>query len=262
MFTPASLFVTAILAFNAVSSKIEDVVPPIVGGFTVDISKVPYLVSLRYKGIHSCGGSILSDHVIVTAAHCLFFHTGPQSLTVAAGSSTRIPMSGQELQVARYILHPLYKLGTHYDYDVAIMVLAGQLSFNDRVQPIPLRDSLPKDNTKALVSGWGHLVEGGFGGNSNELQAAEVDIFPNSKCTEGYGDVITDRMVCAGVEEGGVDACQNDSGGPLEVDGELLGIVSWGKGCAQKGFPGVYSSIPSLRSWIIETTKNNSINLL
>lgn len=259
MITPKSLFVTAILA---VSSKIEDVVPPIVGGFTVDISEVPYQVSLRYKGMHVCGGSILSDHVIVTAAHCLFFLTGPQSLTIAAGSSTRIPMSGQEFQVARYILHPLYELGTYYDYDVAIMILAGQLSFNDRIQPIALCESLPMDGTKALVSGWGHLVEGGSSGNSNELQAAEVDIFPNSKCSAGYGDVITERMVCAGVEEGGIDACQNDSGGPLVVDGELLGIVSWGKGCAQKGFPGVYSSIPSLRSWIIETVKNNSINLL
>lgn len=253
----------ALLAVTSFCCAKEIGDPPIVGGFAINITQAPYQVSLRYRESHSCGASILSDHVIITAAHCLYHERSPRPLNIAAGSTTRVPMTGQDIQVARFILHPLYVDDQSYDYDVAIIILAGQLQFNDHVQPIPLATKRPRSGTKALVSGWGHLEEEGARGNSNDLQAAEVEVFANSKCTAGYGDNrVTERMICAGAEKGGIDACQNDSGGPLVAEGQLLGIVSWGRGCAREGFPGLYTSIPDLHSWIIETVKNNSINLL
>lgn len=101
--------------------------------------------------------------------------------------------------------------------------------------------------------------------NSSEsnavIRAAYVPITNQEYCKKQYetiGDTVTDQMICAGFEEGGKDACQGDSGGPLSVEsnGErvLVGVVSWGEGCAEPEFPGVYSRVSSVRSWIKSTS--------
>ncbi|KAF3839339.1 hypothetical protein F7725_018056 [Dissostichus mawsoni] len=82
------------------------------------------------------------------------------------------------------------------------------------------------------------------------LQCVEVPILSHKDCDGSYPGLITDRMVCAGYLEGGKDACQGDSGGPLVCNGELQGVVSWGQGCAQPNYPGVYTKVCSLMTWI------------
>lgn len=257
---PLTLLVIACVTSGAWSAALEKVVPPIVGGYELDISKVPYQISMRLYNRHRCGGSIFSDHVIVTAAHCVVTLSGPSGLSVVAGSSELTPMTGQQIDVARFIIHPKY-VDLNKDYDVAILILKGQFKFNELVKAIPLAKELPTTGTNALISGWGHLVEGGAGGVPNQLRGAEIEIFPDSRCRKNYFFMTTDRMICAGHNGGGIDACQGDSGGPMVVNYELVGIVSWGNGCAREKYPGLYSSVPKLHPWIKETIRNNSINL-
>jgi len=123
------------------------------------------------------------------------------------------------------------------------------------VQPIPLTNSEPPAGSLAVVSGWGAL---NFGDTHLplQLQAVEVYITPREECNSAYAFLggITENMICAAVPGGGKDACQGDSGGPLVVRGLLVGVVSWGIGCAEADFPGVYSNVAPLRSFITEQT--------
>ena len=106
----------------------------------------------------------------------------------------------------------------------------------------------------SVVSGWGTLSSGGS--LPSQLQAVEVYITSRSACDRAYAiyDGITVNMICAGVTGGGKDSCQGDSGGPLVVNGVLVGIVSWGNGCALAKYPGVYSNVATLKSFITEQT--------
>jgi trypsin len=106
----------------------------------------------------------------------------------------------------------------------------------------------------AVVSGWGRLISGGI--FPSQLQAVEVYITSRAACNSAYVDYggITANMICAGVSGGGKDSCQGDSGGPLFAGGQLVGIVSWGVGCAEAEYPGVYSNVAILRSFITQVT--------
>jgi trypsin len=130
------------------------------------------------------------------------------------------------------------------------------LPFNYRpeVQPISLTSTEPFAGNLSVVSGWGRLSSGGA--IPSQLQAVEVDIISSTACNSSYADYggITENMICAGVPGGGKDACQGDSGGPLVVGDELVGIVSWGVGCALPDYPGVYSNVATLKDFITEKT--------
>jgi trypsin len=112
----------------------------------------------------------------------------------------------------------------------------------------------PTAGTAAVVTGWGRLsYEGTY---PSKLQQVQVTIVDANKCNSLYWmyGPVTPRMICAGVPEGGKDSCQGDSGGPLVSEGKLVGIVSWGIGCGDKNFPGVYVDVSALRSWITVVT--------
>jgi len=125
--------------------------------------------------------------------------------------------------------------------------------FRTEVQPITLTTSEPLAGENAVVTGWGTLASG-----SNylpyQLQVVNVSIVSREVCNDAYDDEITENMICAAVFGGGKDACQGDSGGPLVVEGKLAGIVSWGIGCAESQYPGVYSNVANLKSFVTEET--------
>jgi len=127
-------------------------------------------------------------------------------------------------------------------------------TYGPGVQPISLTSSEPPAGSLAVVSGWGLLSSGGT--LPSQLQAVEVYITSRAACNSAYAeyDGITDNMICAAVPGGGKDACQEDSGGPLVVGGQLVGIVSWGVGCAEPNYPGVYSNVAILKSFVTENT--------
>uniref|UniRef100_T1GX36 Peptidase S1 domain-containing protein n=1 Tax=Megaselia scalaris TaxID=36166 RepID=T1GX36_MEGSC len=144
----------------SVSSQPLDVIdgrrPPIVGGYEIDIERTPYQISLRRRGRHICGGSIYSDHIVITAGHCIYGTANSRDLSVVAGATLINSNVGQEFRVARFILHPKYK-DLNKDYDVAIFVLNGRFQFNKVVQPIPLAKEMAPEGSNVFISGWGYL---------------------------------------------------------------------------------------------------------
>ncbi|XP_030387453.1 trypsin eta-like [Scaptodrosophila lebanonensis] len=122
---------------------------------------------------------------------------------------------------------------------------------HEKIAPIQLAQAAPAEGTMATVSGWGDTTEGGF--PSTHLQRTQVLVRESEKCQEDYyWRPITDGMLCAGYNGGGHDACNGDSGGPLVVNKQLVGIVSWGEGCARADFPGVYANVTHFLHWIAE----------
>lgn len=236
----------------------------IVGGYAINITQAPWQVSLQRYGSHFCGGSIISEKWIVTAAHCTNIRSNDEnSISVRAGSSQE--SKGGNLHSVKRIVQNSRFQGSNNDYDFSLLELVEPLKFDETKQPIKLHDfdEIFADDSTCLVSGWGSTQ------NSSEsrlqLRAAEVPIVNFQRCAKAYepfiGHGITPRMICAGFEkQGGKDACKGDSGGPLaaisKVDGtpRLVGIVSWGYGCAKPNYPGVYSRVLAARDWIFTQT--------
>ncbi|XP_055596185.1 trypsin 5G1-like [Uranotaenia lowii] len=221
----------------------------IVGGFVTSINKVPWQVSLRDTK-HICGGSIIGDQWVLTAGHCTGSSDKP-CLSVRMGSSN-YNKGGVEIKVKRSIRHPKYGIDTTSDYDFALLELDRKIDFTKSIKPIklPKQDGAVPDGTMCTVSGWGstqNVVD-----DLALLRAAHVPTIEQSECVQLYSNKhrVTDRMLCAGYAKGGIDACQGDSGGPLMCRQLLIGVVSWGEGCAEEGYPGVYARVASVRKWI------------
>ncbi|KAJ0425017.1 trypsin-like cysteine/serine peptidase domain-containing protein [Aspergillus carlsbadensis] len=223
----------------------------IVGGDEASIEEYPYQIQLLSNGRLICGGSIISNQYVVTAAHCTD-GASASSLSIRAGSSSS-SSGGTVVDVSSIAQHPDYDAETT-DNDISILTLAEDLTFGEGIDAVglPTSSALPLPNTTAIATGWGALQEGGS--VSETLQFVEVPIVSHSQCARAYASFgeITDSMVCAGVS--GKDACQGDSGGPLVADGVLVGITSWGNGCAREGYPGVYSSPAYFRDFIESVT--------
>ncbi|XP_049779321.1 trypsin delta-like [Schistocerca cancellata] len=217
----------------------------VVGGEPVDISQCPWQASVENGGLHYCVGSIISPSWVLTAAHCLIGVAGSY-LSVRAVTSTR-ESGGIVYSVANASYHGVFTV-TAMDYDVGVLLIVGSFTVGADVQVVDFSSTEPKAGTVVTVTGWGSLQpEGEY---SEQLQAFKTSIVTRSACNASYGGLITERMVCAGEPEGGKDACQGDSEGPLVAGNTQHGIVSWGFGCANATYPGVYSSVASLRPWI------------
>lgn len=248
----------------AIAESLGDTFTPrIVGGTTVTPeNKYPFMVSLQYYGNHYCGGTLIAPEWVLTAAHCWTNSAGvPYDPTIydfaVLGEFSLSTNSGyeQRININQVWIHPSYK-PTNYSNDVALLKLSSPATINAYVQTINVLDSSYELDWKSgKISGWGALAYGGS--MPDTLQQANVTIFPDSECSNYTPLYDNASMVCAGTEDGSRDSCQGDSGGPLFIysGGEWLqaGIVSWGYECAVAGYPGVYSDLTALNSWI--TTK-------
>ncbi|XP_055628628.1 trypsin 5G1-like [Toxorhynchites rutilus septentrionalis] len=221
----------------------------VVGGYEVDILDVPFQVSVANDYGHFCGGTIIGERWILTAGHCVD-EDSYVALMVRVGSSRR-SNDGQLLKVKRVVRHPLYDSWT-IDYDYALLELEEAIELNEKfyAAELPEENEPVADGTLLQVSGWGQTLNSL---ESNEvLRAAYVPSVSQESCARAYASsgLITERMLCAGYEKGGKDSCQGDSGGPLVEGTKLVGVVSWGMGCALEGFPGVYARVAVARNWI------------
>ncbi|XP_074534840.1 transmembrane protease serine 4a [Halichoeres trimaculatus] len=233
----------------------------VVGGLDASIEDWPWQVSLQQNGQHTCGGSLVSPQWIVTAAHC--FAGSKKELSgwkVVSGKTYLGTLGGAS--VDRIIMHGDYDPARN-DYDIAMMRLSSPISVGDARKPVCLPPKSFELDTGSImaVTGWGYLEENGK--VSPSLQKASIPLIARDKCTSRtvYGPAVTNRMICAGYMEGRIDACQGDSGGPLvyftSSQWHLVGVVSWGVGCARERRPGVYSNVEELLDWIHTIIEKN-----
>lgn len=236
----------------------------IVGGNQAQPGGWPWQAMLRtLSGFPFCGGSLLTNRWVVTAAHCVTGET-PSSIFVRLGAHSRTSASTgfeQDFAVSKIITHPSYFCPLNRSYDIALLKLSTPATLNRRVNLVCLPSGVPAptDGTRCWITGWGRLASGGA--SPANLMQATVPIASRARCERAYPGKIHDSMICAGLDQGGVDTCQGDSGGPMvcETGGRyyLQGVTSWGYGCASPGKFGVYAKVTYVLNWLrSEMAKN------
>ncbi|XP_048515150.1 trypsin-1-like [Athalia rosae] len=230
----------------------------IVNGTTAKPGERPFQVSLqRLSRFHFCGGSVLNANYVITAGHCVEGESARWLLVVAGTNDVFDYDQGIVRSVRRIKIHENYNAADAWRNDIALLELAEPLLEIPNVVryvKLPSADQSLKTGDAAVVSGWGRDRSGGQ--SPKLLQIVTIEISDQDYCKRIYvaeaGLEVSDSQVCADVPEGGKGSCQGDSGGPLTVNDELTGLVSWAAGCAQRGYPTVFTRVAEFLDWIAE----------
>jgi len=227
----------------------------IVGGVEAVPHEFPWQVSLRRKSdnFHFCGGSVLDENTVVTAAHCTEIWDSPEQVVIVAGDHDNSIDEGTEqtVDITKLLVHESYGRPKSFENDIALWSLAAPLEMNEFVAAVPLPTQGQDSQGSCTVTGWGTLSSGGS--TPNVLMKVDVPVVSDGTCRLEYPFSIADSMICAG--ETGKDSCQGDSGGPMicynaDGSGYLGGIVSWGRGCGGIYSPGVYTEVSYFVDWL------------
>ncbi|MFE2521715.1 S1 family peptidase [Streptomyces mirabilis] len=227
---------------------------PIVGGTTTTTTAYPFMMQITDASQNQfCGGTLVAANKVVTAAHCMVGET-TSSVRVIGGRTYLNGTNGTVSKVSKIWINPDYTDATNGD-DVAVLTLSTSMSYTPASYVASTDTSVYATGATARIIGWGTTSESGS--SSNQLRTATVPIVSNSSCSGSYGsDFVASDMVCAGYTNGGTDTCQGDSGGPLLIGGVLAGITSWGNGCAEAGYPGVYTRLTTFSN-LVKTQINS-----
>ncbi|XP_063301792.1 acrosin [Pelobates fuscus] len=245
----------------------------VVGGKDAQPGNWPWTVSIQepdedgYK--HLCGGVLLNDIWVMTAAHC-FKDRGSDffSWRLVLGA-TQLSKLGPEVEIRgikEKNVHEQYYKETQKN-DIALLMLNESVVFDDYIQPacLPAKTANLYQMTECYIAGWG-VTEEESSESNDILQEAQVQIISNKLCNspDWYNGNIGVYNICAGYDKGGIDSCQGDSGGPLMCKKKraklfsVVGVTSWGEGCGKKNNPGVYSSTKYFFNWLLGKISNES----
>ncbi|XP_050419568.1 proclotting enzyme-like [Adelges cooleyi] len=236
----------------------------IVGGQNAEPGEWPWIVAIFNSGRHFCGGSLIDDSHILTAAHCVAHMSSWDVARLSANLGdynikSKSDVKHLERRIKRVVRHKGFNQMTLYN-DIAILTLDKPVTFSREVHPIclPQQSKALYSGQQATVIGWGSLRESGP--QPAVLQKVSVPVWTNQECKSRYGSAapggIVEHFLCAG--KAAKDSCSGDSGGPLMLNENKwtqVGIVSWGIGCGKGQFPGVYTRVTSFMPWIMKNLK-------
>ncbi|MFG2312194.1 serine protease [Streptomyces sp. NPDC048566] len=209
---------------------------PVVGGTRAAQGEFPFMVRLSM----GCGGALYTRSIVLTAAHCVNGSGTNTSITATAGVVDLRSPDAVKVRSAKVLRAPGYN-GKGKDW--ALIKLARPID----LPTLRIATSTAYNNGDFTVAGWGAAREGGA--QQRYLLKATVPFVDDATCRQAYGsELVPGDEICAGFPQGGVDTCQGDSGGPMFRRDDTgayvqVGIVSWGQGCAEPGYPGVYSEV-------------------
>uniref|UniRef100_A0A668UG57 Peptidase S1 domain-containing protein n=1 Tax=Oreochromis aureus TaxID=47969 RepID=A0A668UG57_OREAU len=226
----------------------------IVGGENASPGSWPWQATLLI-GNGLCGGSLITDQWVLTAAHCITPSDRNRTIVYLGHNYLFGPDPNKVNRTLEDIFcHPEYDASTK-DNDICLVKLSTPVEFTDYILPICLasENSTFYNGTSSWVTGFGDTT--GYGSFQETLQEVNVPIVGNNEC-KCFAE-ITENMICAGLKEGGKDSCQGDSGGPLVTKKDSVwvqsGVVSFGYGCALPNRPGVYARVSQYQNWINNT---------
>jgi secreted trypsin-like serine protease len=255
MFREVTLIGFLLVASTFALPRYEEISPRIVNGSDASILEIPHIISLRYFGSHSCGGTVLNPWWVLTAAHCVDTDTSPY--TVQYGSTVISRTGSNVIDVEKFIPHEDYNDFT-LENDIALVKLKTPIdsdALNLRVR-LAMPQTFYPTGTAAVLAGWGLNATGGS--IQTTLQKADLQIYAPADCNDLHGGGVHFTNICGGIPGGGRGQCSGDSGGPLFVNGIQVGIVSWSrKPCTIAPYPGVFTAVSHYVGWI---SANSGIN--
>uniref|UniRef100_A0A8C5EC84 Mast cell tryptase-like n=1 Tax=Gouania willdenowi TaxID=441366 RepID=A0A8C5EC84_GOUWI len=240
----------------------------VVGGDDAAAGSWPWQVSLHITA-HVCGGTVISNQWVVTAAHCII--RSASQYTLYFGRNTQAGPNPNEVSrsVSQIIVHPNYN-NTLLNNDIALMKLSSPITFTEYIRPACLASNSSQFHNATLcwATGWGRLGEDEDLPLTSPLQEVQVPVIGNRQCSCSYSSGtngnITGQMICAGQE--GKGTCQGDSGGPLQCKQNSrwiqAGIASFGIPCAKNSFPEVFARVSEFQTWITEQVTAANVNFV